>query len=189
MLAEEEKTSEVVEEISTNPTEAGNLTSAELVLPFRSSPLVVAGIPETYLPLCGPETLSHYHCQVPSCTLDFAEKAVACNHVHHDHLNLAIACLYCSFKINHKIQWYSAYAWEHHSLKHLKDNLSIYPDDPTFPQQFVIAPSNGVVPSTSSQSLLMKKRSENRQRLPNSSLRKNKALDKSPLHVQKQDSN
>ena len=72
VLAEEGKTSEVVEEISAKPMEAGNLVTAELVFPFESSPLEVAGIPEIYLPLHGPKTLSHDHCQVPSCTLDFA---------------------------------------------------------------------------------------------------------------------
>ena len=122
--------------------------------PFKSSPLVVAGIPEIYLPLCGPETLFHYHCQVPSCTLDFTQKAVACNHVCHDHLNIALACLYCSFESNPKMWWYSASAWEHHSLNYLKDNLPIYPDDPTFSQQFMGACSHDVVPSTSRQSLL-----------------------------------
>ena len=65
----EEKTSEVVEEIIAKPLEVGNLVTAELVFLFRSSPLVVAGVPEIYLPLHGPEILSHYHCQVPSCTL------------------------------------------------------------------------------------------------------------------------
>ena len=153
VLAQEEKTSEVVVDISVKPTEAGNLITAELVFPFKSSPLVVAGIPEIYLPLCGPEILSHYHCQVPSCTLDFAQKAVACNHVCCDHLNIAFTCLYYSFKSNPKMQWYNASAWQHHSLKHLRDNLPIYPDDPTLLQQFMGVPSDGVVPSTSRQSL------------------------------------
>ena len=38
-------------------------------------------------------------------------------------------------------------------MKHLKDNLSIYPDDPTFSQQFMGTSSDDVVPSTSRQSL------------------------------------
>ena len=108
-----------------------------------------------YLPLCGPETLSQYHCQVPSCTLEFTQKAAACNHVHHDPLNIALialACLYCSFNNTPKMQWYSASVWEHHSLKHLKDNLPIYLDDPNFSQQFMI-PSDDVIPCTSKQSL------------------------------------
>ena len=123
VLAEEEKTYVIVEEIIAKPLEVGNLITAELVFLFKSSPLVVFGIPEIYLPLCGPKTLSHYPCQVPSCTPDFAQKAVACNHVHCDHLNVALACLYCIFKSNPKMHWYNASAWEHHSLKNLKDNL------------------------------------------------------------------
>ena len=51
------------------------------------------------------------------------------------------------------MQWYSASAWEHHSLKHLKDNLPIHPDDPTFSQQFMGISSDDVVPSTFSQGL------------------------------------
>ena len=153
VLAEEEKISEVVEEISVKPTEAGNLVTAEMVFPFKSLPPVVPGISEIYLPLHGLKTLSHYHCQIPSHTLYFAQKAVACNHVCHDHLNIALACLYCSFKSNPKMQWYSTSAWKHHSLKHFKDNLPIYPDGPAFSQQFMGVPSDGVVPSTSRQSL------------------------------------
>ena len=74
VLAEEEKTSEAAEEVVAKPLEAGNLVTGELVFLFRPSTLVVAGIPEIYLPLHGPETLSHYQCQVPSFTLDFAQK-------------------------------------------------------------------------------------------------------------------
>ena len=70
----EEKTPKIVEKISAKPTEAGCLATAELVFPLRSFPLVVAGIPKMYLPLCGPKTLSQYHCQVPSHTLEFAKK-------------------------------------------------------------------------------------------------------------------
>ena len=89
----QKKTSEAVEETIAKTKEVGNLVTAELVFPFKSSHHVIAGIPEMYLPCCGPKTLSHYHCQVPSCTLDFAQKAAACNHVHSDHLNVALACL------------------------------------------------------------------------------------------------
>ena len=153
MLTTEEKTPEIVQKINPKPTEAGHLAATELVFPFKSSPLVVAGIPEMYLPLFGPETLSQCHCQVPSCTLEFAQKAVACNHVCHDHLNIALACLYCSFNNTPKMQWYSASAWEHHSQKHLKDNLPIYPVDPTFSQQFMGIPGDDVIPYTSKQSL------------------------------------
>ena len=45
--------------------EISTLASAELVFPFKSIPLVTAGIPENYLPLCQPESQSCYHCQVP----------------------------------------------------------------------------------------------------------------------------
>ena len=55
--------------------EMGNLASAELVFPFKSIPLVTTGIPETFLPLCGPEVQSHYYCQAPQCGSDFAQKA------------------------------------------------------------------------------------------------------------------
>ena len=56
-LTTEGKTLEVAEKTSTIPPEASCVATAELVFPFQSSPLVVAGIPETYLPLCGPKTL------------------------------------------------------------------------------------------------------------------------------------
>ena len=69
---------------------------------------------------------------------------------------------------------------EHH-LKHLKDNLPIYPDDPTFSQQFMSTSSDDVVPSTSRQSLPHEEEVKNGQKLPNSSLRKNKTPVKSPL--------
>ena len=152
VLAKEEKTSEAVEEIVAETREVGNLATAELVFPFRSSSLV-AGIPEMYLHLCGPETLSHYHCHVPPYTLDFAQKTAPCNHVHHDHLNVALGCLYCSFKSNPKTHWYGASAWQHHSMKHPKDNLPIFQDDHIFPQQFMSPASDNVVPSTLRQSL------------------------------------
>ena len=74
---------------------------------------------------------------------------MASNHVHCDHLNISLACLYCSFENNPKMQWYSASAWEHRSLKHLKENLPIHPDDPNFSQQFACVPGNDAVPSTS----------------------------------------
>ena len=38
VLVEEEKTSQVVEEIVAEPKEVGNLATAELVFPFKSSP-------------------------------------------------------------------------------------------------------------------------------------------------------
>ena len=61
--------------------EMSTLASTELVFPFKSIPLVIVGIPRNYLPLCGPKSQSHYHCQVPQCNLDFAQKAAACTHV------------------------------------------------------------------------------------------------------------
>ena len=114
---------------------------------------MVTGIRETFLPLHGPETLSQYQCQVPSCTLEFSQKAVACNDVCHDHLNITLACLYCSFENNPMMSWYSASAWEHHSLKHLKENLPVHPNDPTFFQQFSSVPGDDAVPCTSKQNL------------------------------------
>ena len=94
----------------------------------------------------GPEPLSHYRCQYPSCNQEFSQKAAACNLVHHDHLNIALACLYYSFDDNPKMWWYSASAWEHHTCKHALNNLPIYPDNPVFFQQFVEIEA---IPSTS----------------------------------------
>ena len=110
--------------------EMSTLASTESVFPFKSIPLVIAGISKNYLPFCSPQTQSCYHCQVPQCTLVFSQKAATCNHVQNDHLNLDLACLYCSFEDNPKMHWYSATAWEDHTMKHLKDNLPIFPDDP-----------------------------------------------------------
>ena len=75
---------------------------------------------------------SHYRCQFTNCTLIFLQKAVACTHVHCDHLNVALACLYCSGRENPKLQWFSASAWEKHVHKHLQDGLPLFSDDPTF---------------------------------------------------------
>ena len=118
------------------------LTSTELIFPFTSITLVTAGIPKTQ---------SHYYCQVPTCNSDSAQKAADCNHVWHDHLNVVLACLYCSFEDNPKMHWYSATAWEHHTMKHLKDNMSIIPDDPTFTEKFIPQSSGDAAPSTSKQ--------------------------------------
>ena len=119
VFVKEEKASGTSEEVTPKSQEVGNLATTDLIFPFKSIPFVTAGIPENYLPLCGPQTLSHYHCQVPPCTLDFGQKAAACNNVWHDHLNIALACLYCSFEDNPKMHWYSTTAWEHHTMKHL----------------------------------------------------------------------
>ena len=82
-----------------SPEESGPVET-ELVFPTQSIPLVVAGIPESILPFCGPEAQSHYRCQFPECTQIFLQKAAACTHIHHDHLDVALACLYCSGKHN-----------------------------------------------------------------------------------------
>ena len=166
--------SEALEEVVAEPREVGNLATAELVFPFKSSPLVVVGIPKMYLPLHGPKILFCYHCQVPFCTLDFAKRAAACCHVCCDHLNVAQAYLYCSFKSNPKMHWYSTSAWEHHSVKHLKDNMPIFPDDPLFLSNSCHPLVMMLFPVPQDKVYLMKKRSESRQRLPNVSLSKNK---------------
>ena len=109
-------------------SEESGLIGTELVFPVQSIPLVVAGIPESFLPLHGPETQSCYRCQFPDCVQIFLQKAAACC----DHLNVALACLYCSGKENPKMQWFSASAWENHVCKHTQDGLPIFPDDPAF---------------------------------------------------------
>ena len=120
------------EKVSVVPFEENSLASAELVFSLKSIPLVIAGLPESLLPLCGPESLSSYRCQHPSCDQEFSQKVAACNHVHHDHLNMALAYLYCSFDNMPRMHWYSASAWEHHTCKHIQDNLPSHPDDPAF---------------------------------------------------------
>ena len=57
--------------------------------------------------------------------------------------------MYCSFENNHKMCWYSASTWEHHTLKHLKENLPIYPDHPAFSEQFACVSGDEATPSTS----------------------------------------
>ena len=118
-------------------SEESGLIGAESVFPMQSIPLVEAGIPESFLPLCGPQTHTCYRCQFPDCAQIFLQKAAACIHICHDHLNVALACLYCSGKENPKIQWFSASAWENHVHKHSQDGLPIFPDDPafTYPQR------------------------------------------------------
>ena len=56
----EEKTPEVVKKTSITIPEISSPATAELVFPLKSIPTVVAGLPKTYLPLHGPETLSRY---------------------------------------------------------------------------------------------------------------------------------
>ena len=86
---EETETGATIDDVASNipkktpPTlPAGcGAAAAELVFPLISVPTVIAGIPEPFLPVHGLETLSQYHCQHPSCTLEFSQKAAACNHV------------------------------------------------------------------------------------------------------------
>ena len=85
-----------------SPAESGPV-GAELVFPMQAIPLVIAGIPESLLPIHGPEAQSHYRCQFTDCTQIFLQKAAACTHVHCDHLNVALACLYCSGRDNPKM--------------------------------------------------------------------------------------
>ena len=88
-----EETSNLPKQIPATPSDSGGLATMELVLPLRSIPMVIASLPK---PLYGPKTLSHYRCQHPSCDQEFSQKAAACHHVCCDHLNMALACLYCS---------------------------------------------------------------------------------------------
>ena len=73
-----------------------------------------------------------YLFMVPKPYLIITAKVAACNHVCYDHLNLALGCLNCSFENNHKMCWYSISAWEHYTVKHLKDNLPIFQTIPIF---------------------------------------------------------
>ena len=127
-----------------SPAESGPI-GVELVFPTQAIPLVIAGIPESLLPIHGPEAQSCYRCQFTDCTQIFLQKAAACTHVHCDHLNVALACLYCSRRDNPKMQWFSASSWEKHVHKHLQDGLPLFPDDPAFTQ---LSPET--LPSTSS---------------------------------------
>ena len=94
----------VTEDISSTPSpaESGPI-GVELVFPTQAIPLVIAGIPESLLPICGPEAQSCYRCQFIDCTQISPQKAAACTHVHWDHLNAALACLYCSGRDNPKM--------------------------------------------------------------------------------------
>ena len=85
-----------------SPAESGPV-GAQLVFPTRAIPLVIAGIPESLLPLHGPEAQSRYRCQFTYCTQIFLQKAAACTHVRHNHLHVALACLYCSGRDNPKM--------------------------------------------------------------------------------------
>ena len=71
---EEHPTEEVSRRDPSSPVAESSLATVELVFPMKSIPLVVAGIPEVFLPLHNPETLSHYRCQYPNCTQAFSQK-------------------------------------------------------------------------------------------------------------------
>ena len=118
-----------------SPTDSGPL-EVELVFPTQAIPLVIAGIPECLLPICGSEAQSRYRYQFTDCTQIFLQEAAACTYVHHDHLNVALACLYCSGSGNPKMQmqWFSASTWEKHICKHSQDGLPLFPDNPAFTQ-------------------------------------------------------
>ena len=85
------------------------------------------------------------------------------------------------------MQWYSASDWEHHSLKHLKENLPIHPDDPKFSQQFACVPGDGAIPHTSKQNLPHEEVIRKWAELHNNSLKKSKTwkVVKLPFHVLK----
>ena len=127
-----------------SPAESGPV-GAELVFPTQAIPLVIAGIPESLLPIHGPEVQSHYRHHFTDCTQIFLQKAAACTLFHHDNLNVALACLYCSGRDNPKMQWFSTSAWENHVHKHSQGGLPLFPDDPAFTQL-----SSETLPSTSS---------------------------------------
>ena len=146
-LASIHETKEVITEdipSTPSPTDSGPL-EVELVFPTQAIPLVIPGIPESLLLIWGPETQSCYRCQFKDCTQIFLQKAAGCTHVCHDHLNVALACLYCSGRENPKMCWFSASAWEKHVCKHSQDGLPLFPDDPAFTQ---LSPE--MLPSTSS---------------------------------------
>ena len=77
----QETTSILPEKTPATLPDSGGLATAELIFPLKSIPMIIAGLPELLLPVHGPETLSHYCCQFPSCTLEFSQKAAACNHI------------------------------------------------------------------------------------------------------------
>ena len=71
---EETETDIMVEDVTSNIPEktlppvpvSGGLALAELVFPLKSVPIIIAGIPEPFLPIRGLETLSLYHCLPPA---------------------------------------------------------------------------------------------------------------------------
>ena len=75
-----------------SPVESGPV-GTELVFHTQAIPLVIAGIPESLLPLHGPEAQSCYRCQFIDCTQIFLQKAAACTHVCHDHSECGLSLL------------------------------------------------------------------------------------------------
>ena len=47
------------------------------------------------------------------------------------------------------MHWYSATAWEHHTMKLLRDNFPIFPDDHAFTEKFIQQSSGDAAPRTS----------------------------------------
>ena len=94
----------VTEDVPSTPshTESGPI-GVELGFPTQIIPLVIAGIPESLLPIHGPEAQSCYRFQFIDCTQIFLQKAAACTHICHDHLNVVLTCLYCSGRENPKM--------------------------------------------------------------------------------------
>ena len=142
---EEHPAEEVSGSDPSSPVTESSLVTAELVFPMKSIPLIVAGIPESLLPLHGPETLSCYRCQYPKCIQAFHKMQQAVTIFACSHLNVALACLYCSSKENPKMHLYSASAWKSHVCKHSQDDLPIFHNDLTFAHLPLEA-----IPSTSS---------------------------------------
>ena len=142
--AKETVTEDIPSTPSTPSPAEGGPVGRELVFPRQAIPLVIAGIPESFLPIHGPEAQSYYRCQFTDCTQIFLQKAAACTHVCHDHLNVALACLYCSGTDNPTMQWFSTSAWENHIHRHSQDGLPLFPNDPAFTQ---LSPET--LPSTS----------------------------------------
>ena len=92
----EKETSNIPENIPATLSNIGGLAISELVIPLKSIPTVIAGLPEPFLLLHGPDTLSQCHYQVSFCSLEFSQKAVAFNHIHCHHLNISMKYI-CDF--------------------------------------------------------------------------------------------
>ena len=66
----------VTEDIPSTPSPADSgPIGAEIIFPTEAIPLVIAGIPESLLPICGPEAQSCYRCQFTDCTQIFLQKS------------------------------------------------------------------------------------------------------------------